>query len=141
MMKKIFLSVTVVLLAAVFFGLYEYFRTPENALEREASLTLDSQGLEVAVGRENLQPGDVAEISGEIIAAESQSVELIGGVLITRSAEDQTEWPKAGSATFKAKFDGVEEDEFFGELLYRFSGGFLVKGLQSKNLDQSNSEE
>src|SRR5210317_347825 len=132
MMKKIFLSVTVVLLAAVFFGLYEYFRTPETALEREASLTLDSQGLEVAVGMENLQPGDVAEISGEIIAAESQSVELIGGVLITRSAEDQTEWPKAGSATFKAKFDGVEEDEFFGELLYRFSGGFLVKGLQSK---------
>ena len=141
MMKKIFLSVTVVLLAAVFFGLYEYFRTPETALEREASLTLDSQGLEVAVGMENLIPGDVAEISGEIIAAESQSVELIGGVLITRSAEDQTEWPKAGSATFKAKFDGVEEDEFFGELLYRFSGGFLVKGLQSENLNQSNSEE
>ena len=141
MMKKIFLSVTVVLLAAVFFGLYEYFRTPETALEREASITLDSQGLEVAVGMENLIPGDVAEISGEIIAAESQSVELIGGVLITRSAEDLTEWPKAGSATFKAKFDGVEEDEFFGELLYRFSGGFLVKGLQSENLNQSNSEE
>ena len=141
MMKKIFLSVTVVLLAAVFFGLYEYFRTPETALEREASLTLDSQGLKVAVGMENLIPGDVAEISGEIIAAESQSVELIGGVLITRSVEDLTEWPKAGSATFKAKFDGVEEDEFFGELLYRFSGGFLVKGLQSENLNQSNSEE
>ncbi len=141
MMKKIFLSVTVVLLAAVFFGIYEYFRTPETALEREASLTLDSQGLEVAVGMENLIPGDVAEISGEIIASESQSVELIGGVIITRSTEDQAKWPKAGSATFKAKFDGVEEDEFFGELLYRFSGGFLVKGLQSENLNQSNSEE
>ena len=95
----------------------------------------------MAVGMENLIPGDVAEISGEIIASESQSVELIGGVIITRSTEDQAKWPKAGSATFKAKFDGVEEDEFFGELLYRFSGGFLVKGLQSKNLNQSNSEE
>lgn len=141
MKKKIFQGIAVVVLAAVFFGLYEYFRTPQTALEREVRLTLDSQGLEMAVGMENLMPGDVAEISGEIIAAESQSVELIGGVVITRSAEDVATWPKAGSATFKAKFDGVEEDEFFGELLYRFSGGFLVKGLQSKNLDQADSEE
>ena len=37
----------------------------------------------MAVGMENLIPGDVAEISGEIIASESQSVELIG-VIITR---------------------------------------------------------
>lgn len=141
MKKKIFQGIAVVVLAAVFFGLYEYFRTPQTALEREVSLTLDSQGLEMAVGMENLMPGDVAEISGEIIASESQSVELIGGVVITRSAEDVATWPKAGSATFKAKFDGVEEDEFFGELLYRFSGGFLIKGLQSKNLNQPNGEE
>ena len=141
MKKKIFQGIAGVVLAAVFFGLYEYFRTPQTALERETSLMLDSQGLEMAVGMENLMPGDVAEISGEIIAAESQSVGLIGGVIITRSTEDQTKWPKAGSATFKAKFDGVEEDEFFGELLYRFSGGFLIKGLQSENLNQADSEE
>ena len=48
----------------------------------------------MAVGMENLIPGDVAEISGEIIASESQSVELIGGVIITRSTEDQAKWPK-----------------------------------------------
>ena len=141
MKKKIFLLIAVVVLAAVFFGLSEYFRTPETALEREATVVLDSQKLEMAVGMGNLKPGDVAVISGEIVSAESQSVELIGGVLITRSTEDSAEWPKAGGATFKAKFDGVEEDEFFGEMLYRFSGGFLVEGLQSKNLDQSNSEE
>lgn len=141
MKKKIFLSVAVVLLAAVLFGLNEYFRAPKTALEREASLTLESQGLEVAVGMEELMPGDVAVIAGEIISSESQSVELIGGVLITRSAEDQSIWPAAGSASFKAKFDGVEEDEFFGEMLYRFSGGFLVEGLQSQDLNETNSEE
>ena len=141
MKKKIFQGIAVVVLAAVFFGLYEYFRKKWNFYIFDFFQILDSQKLEMAVGMENLIPGDVAEISGEIIASESQSVELIGGVIITRSTEDQAKWPKAGSATFKAKFDGVEEDEFFGELLYRFSGGFLVKGLQSENLNQSNSEE
>lgn len=141
MKKKIFLLVAVVVLAAVFFGLSEYFRTPKTALEQEATMVLDSQRLEKAVGMEDLKPGDIAVISGEIVSAESQSVELIGGVLITRSKEDQAQWPKAGGASFKAKFDGVEEDEFFGELLYRFSGGFLVKGLQAKDLNQSKSEE
>lgn len=142
MKKKIFQGIAVVVLAAVFFGLYEYFRTPQTALEREASQILDSQELEMAVGMENLMPGDIAEISGEIIAAESQSVELLGGVVITRSKLDEASWPKQGSfGNFRAKFDGVEEDEFFGALLYRFSGGFLVKGLQSKDLNQSNSEE
>ncbi len=141
MKKKIFLAIAVVLLAAVSFGLYEYFRAPQTALEREVRITLDSQQLEMAVDMENLITGDVAQISGEIIAGESQSVELIGGVIITRSIKDQAHWPKVGSATFKAKFDGVEEDEFFGELLYRFSGGFLVKSLQSEYLNQPNSEE
>ena len=141
MKKKIFLTIAVVFLAAVFFGISEYFRTPLTVLEREPTAILDSQGLEEVVRTKNLVPGDVAQLTGEIVSAESQSVELIGGVLITRSAEDAAAWPKAGTATFKAKFDGVEEDEFFGEMLYRFSGGFLVEGLQSEDLNQANSEE
>jgi len=142
MKKKIFLLVAVVVLTAVFFGLSEYYRTPQTALEREVQLTLDSQELEMAVGMENLMPGDIAEISGEIIAAESQSVELLGGVVITRSQLDNAQWPKQGSfGNFRAKFDGVEEDEFFGEMLYRFSGGFLVEPLKTKDLNQSNGEE
>ena len=142
MKKKIFLLVAVVVLTAVFFGLSQYYRTPQTALEREVQLTLDSQELEMAVGMENLMPGDIAEISGEIIAAESQSVELLGGVVITRSQLDNAQWPKQGSfGNFRAKFDGVEEDEFFGELLYRFSGGFLVEPLKTKDLNQSNGEE
>ena len=142
MKRKIILTISVVVLAAIFFGLSEYFRTPQTALEREVQLTLDSQELEMAVGMENLMPGDIAEISGEIIAAESQSVELLGGVVITRSQLDDTPWPKQGSfGNFRAKFDGVEEDEFFEELLYRFSGGYLVEPLKTKYLDQSNGEE
>ena len=142
MKKKIFLLVAVVVLTAVFFGLSEYYRTPQTALEREVQLTLDSQELEMAVGMENLMPGDIAEISGEIITAESQSVELLGGVVITRSQLDNTQWPKQGSfGNFRAKFDGVEEDEFFGEVLYRFSGGFLVEPLKTKDLNRSNGEE
>lgn len=142
MKKKIFLLVAVVVLTAVFFGLSEYYRTPQTALEREVQLTLDSQELEMAVGMENLMPGDIAEISGEIITAESQSVELLGGVVITRSQLDNTQWPKQGSfGNFRAKFDGVEEDEFIGEVLYRFSGGFLVEPLKTKDLNQSNGEE
>jgi len=142
MKKKIFQGIAVVVLAAVFFGLYEYSRSPQTALEREVELTLDSQELEIAVGMENLVPGDIVEISGEIIAAESQSVELLGGVVITRSKLDEASWPKQGSfGNFRAKFDGVEEDEFFGEVLYRFSGGFLVEPLKTKDLDQSNGEE
>ena len=54
---------------------------------------------------------------------------------------DTASWPRSGSVSIQAKFDGIEEDDFFGEIVYRLSGGFLLKNMQSDYLNQTKSEK
>jgi hypothetical protein len=141
MKKRIITILLVAFAVGLIYGLSEYFRKPKNALEQKVAVLTLSESLGTLVANGTLLPGAIVKVSGEIISAESESVELIGGVLISKSTMDSASWPKSGSALFQAKFDGVEEDDFFGEIIYRLSGGFLLENVQSEHLNQTNSEE
>jgi len=133
-MKKIFSIGAAVLGAAVFFGLYQYFRTPESALDARAELVIDSKDFGSSLITD-LDPGAIVQLTGQVIASESSSLELEGGVLITKSADQKQTWPEKGTYSFKAKFNGVEVDEFFGDTLYRFNDGFLLLSSNSEDLN------
>ena len=141
MRKKIIIIVLIALAVGLIYGISEYFRKPKNALDQKVEVSTFSESLGTLVDNGSLLPGAIVKVSGEIISFESESVELIGGVLVSKSAMDTASWPQFGSATFQAKFDGVEEDDFFGENIYRLSGGFLLKNVQPEHLNQTNSEE
>jgi len=141
MRKKIIIIVLIALAVGLIYGLSEYFRMPKNALDQKVEVLTFSESLGTLVDNGSLLPGAIVKVSGEIISYESESVELIGGVLVSKSAMDTASWPQSGSASFQAKFDGVEEDDFFGEIIYRLSGGFLLKNVQPEHLNQTNSEE
>jgi hypothetical protein len=141
MRKKIIIIVLIALAVGLIYGLNEYFRKPKNALDQKVEVLTFSESLGTLVDNGSLLPGAIVKVSGEIISYESESVELIGGVLVSKSTTDTASWPQSGSASFQAKFDGVEEDDFFGEIIYRLSGGFLLKNVQPEHLNQTNSEE
>ena len=141
MRKKIIIIVLIALAVGLIYGISEYFREPKNALDQKVEVSTFSESLGTLVDKGSLLPGAIVKVSGEIISYESESVELIGGVLVSKSAMDTASWPQFGSATFQAKFDGVEEDDFFGEIIYRLSGGFLLKNVQPEHLNKTNSEE
>ena len=141
MRKKIIIIVLIALAVSLIYGLSEYFRKPKNALDQKVEVLTFSESLGTLVDNGSLLPGAIVKVSGEIISYESESVELIGGVLVSKSAMDTASWPQSGSVSFQAKFDGVEEDDFFGEIIYRISGGFLLKNVQPEHLNQTNSEE
>ena len=141
MKKRIVFLVTTAITVGVIYGLSEYFRKPMSAIDQKADMNCFSEALGAFVDNGRLLPGAIVKVSGEIISAESESVELIGGVLVSKSTTDTASWPKSGSVSIQAKFDGIEEDDFFGEIVYRLSGGFLLKNMQSDYLNQTKSEK
>ena len=141
MKKRIVFLVTTAITFGVIYGLSEYFRKPMSAIDQKADMNCFSEALGALVDNGRLLPGAIVKVSGEIISAESESVELIGGVLVSKSTTDTASWPKSGSVSIQAKFDGIEEDDFFGEIVYRLSGGFLLKNMQSDYLNQTKSEK
>ena len=141
MKKRIVFLVTTAITAGVIYGLSEYFRKPMSAIDQKADMNCFSEALGALVDNGRLLPGAIVKVSGEIISAESESVELIGGVLVSKSTTDTASWPRSGSVSIQAKFDGIEEDDFFGEIVYRLSGGFLLKNMQSDHLNQTKSEK
>lgn len=141
MKKKVLLIGSLVIVAGVLYGLSEFFRTNEKAIDQKADVQISALSLGGAVGEGRIAVGDVVEVQGTIISAEERSAELMGGVLITKDETDMESWPNQGDHRFKALFNGVEVDDFFGDTLYRFSGGFLLEPLESEDLEQSNSEE
>lgn len=141
MKKKLLLVGSIAIVAAVLYGLSEYFRTNEKAIDQKADVQISALSLGAAVGEGRIEVGDIVEVQGSIVSAEERSAELMGGVLITKDETDMEQWPSQGDHRFKALFNGVEIDDFFGDTLYRFSGGFLLEPLESEDLEQSDSEE
>ena len=141
MKKRIVFLVTTAITAGVIYGLSEYFRKPMSAIDQKADMNCFSEALGALVDNGRLLPGAIVKVSGEIISAESESIELIGGVLVSKSTTDTASWPRSGSVLIQAKFDGIEEDDFFGGIVYRLSGGFLLKNMQSDHLNQTKSEK
>lgn len=138
-MKKIFSIGAAVLGTAVFLGMYQYFRAPKSARDTKPALATQSIHFKDEIAAGKARPGDIIQLTGQVVASESNSIELRGGILITRSADEAatTTWPEEGTQTFIAKFNGIEVDEFFGDTLYRLNDGFLLHSADSKDLDES----
>ena len=115
MKKRIVFLVTTAITAGVIYGLSEYFRKPVSAIDQKADILCFSEALGALVDNGRLLPGAIVKVSGEIISSESESVELIGSVLISKSTTDTASWPRSGSVLIQAKFDGIEEDDFLVE--------------------------
>ncbi|MDE0987271.1 MAG: hypothetical protein OSA02_07085 [Schleiferiaceae bacterium] len=141
-MKKNFLFIAIALfLIASLVGTYQYFRSPTKAIEQNSVFTGASMDFAQQYQTGMIHANDIIQLEGEIIAHEEHSLELIGGVLILRDDTETQQWPKSGSHSFKAIFNGVEVDDFFGDTLYRFNGGFLLDQVKLKHSNQTNGEE
>lgn len=122
-------------------GTYQYFRSPTKAIEQNSVSTGASMDFAQLYQTGMIHANDIIQLEGEIIAHEQYSLELIGDVLILRDDTETQQWPKSGSHSFKAIFNGVEVDDFFGDTLYRFNGGFLLDQVKLKHSNQTNGEE
>jgi len=141
-MKKNFIFIAIALfLIASLVGTYQYFRSPTKAIEQDSVFTGASMDFARQFQTGMIHANDIIQLEGEIIAREQYSLELIGGVLISRDDTETQKWPKSGSHSFIAIFNGVEVDDFFGDTLYRFNGGFLLDQVKLKHSNQTNSEE
>jgi len=141
-MKKnlVFIAIALILTGALV-GSYQYFRAPTKAVNEDPVFTGSSMNFARQFQTGMVRANDVVQLEGEVIASEQSSLELVGGILISRDDTESQKWPKSGAHSFKAIFNGVEVDDFFGDTLYRFNGGFLLDQVKLKHSSQTNSEE
>ena len=132
MRKKIYITATVVLVAAVSFALYQYFRTPVTAIDLPPTFT--GNGQSIASGSTKFQIGDVVLLQDTIVSAESKSISLPNGVIVVRDSSDLQTWPSSGYVSVKGFYQGIEIDDFFGDTLIRVGGAFLLEPTNSENL-------
>ena len=133
MKKKIYITATVVLLATVSFGLYQYFRTPAAAMDLSPAFTGNSQSMAREAAK--FQIRDVVVLQDTVVSAESKSISLPNGVIVVRDSSDTQTWPSSGYVSVKGFYQGIEIDDFFGDTLIRVGGAFLLESTNSEDLD------
>lgn len=133
MKKKIYITATVVLLATVSFGLYQYFRTPATAMDLSPAFTGNAQFMASEAAKFPI--GDVVVLKDTVVSAESKSISLPNGVIVVRASSDTQTWPSSGYVTVKGFYQGIEIDDFFGDTLIRVGGAFLLEPTNSEDLD------
>lgn len=104
MKKNIYIIATVVLLAAVSFGLYQYFRTPAAAMDLPPAFTGNAESM--ANEAAAFEIGDVVLVQDTIRSAESKSISLPNGVIVVRDSSDTQTWPTSGFVSVK---DSIKE--------------------------------
>jgi hypothetical protein len=134
MKKKIYLTATVVLVAAVSFGLYQYFRAPAAAIDLRPVYSGKADQNFIS-SLQQLETGAVVELQDTIRSAESKSITLSNGVIVVRDSADLQTWPTSGYIAVKGFYQGIEIDNFFGDTLIRVGGAFLLEGTQPEHLD------
>lgn len=132
MKKNTYITATVVLLAAVSFGLYQYFRTPAAAMDLPPAFNGNAESM-ASVAHE-FQIGDVVLLRDTIQSAESKSITLPNGVIVVRDSSDTQNWPSSGYIAVKGFYQGIEIDDFFGDTLMRVGGAFLLDLTDSEDL-------
>lgn len=133
MKKKIYITATVVLLATVSFGLYQYFRTPAAAMDLAPVFTGNAQSMAREAAK--FQIRDVVVLQDTVVSAESKSISLPNGVIVVRDSSDTQTWPSSGYVSVKGFYQGIEIDDFFGDTLIRVGGAFLLESTNSEDLD------
>ena len=133
MKKNIYITATVVLLATVSFGLYQYFRTPAAAMDLPPVFTGTAESM--ANEAADFDIGDVVLVQDTIRSAESKSIALPHGVIVVRDSSDMQTWPSSGYVSVKGFYQGIEIDDFFGDTLIRVGGAFLLEPSDSEDLE------
>ena len=133
MKKKIYITATVVLLATVSFGLYQYYRTVAAAMDLSPAFTGNGQSMAREAAK--FQIRDVVVLQDTVVSAESKSISLPNGVIVVRDSSDTQTWPSSGYVSVKGFYQGIEIDDFFGDTLIRVGGAFLLESTNSEDLD------
>jgi hypothetical protein len=133
MKKNIYIVATVVLLATVSFGLYQYFRTPAAAMDLPPVFTGTAESMANEAAAFDI--GDVVLVQDTIRSAESKSIALPHGVIVVRDSSDMQTWPSSGYVSVKGFYQGIEIDDFFGDTLIRVGGAFLLEPSDSEDLE------
>ncbi|MDA0740424.1 MAG: hypothetical protein O2862_00740 [Bacteroidetes bacterium] len=134
-MKKVLITLTFFVTGAFSIGLYQYFRTPEKAMEQKPVFEGSADGFAGILMDTEWETGTVVQLSDTIQSAESKSITFPNGIIVTKDTSDQGLWPTEGYITVKGLYQGKEVDEFFGETLIRVSGAFLLEPTKSENLN------
>ena len=132
MKNNIYIVATVVLLATVSCGLYQYFRTPAAAMDLHPVFTGTAESMANEAAAFDI--GDVVLVQDTIRSAESKSIALPHGVIVVRDSSDMQTWPSSGYVSVKGFYQGIEIDDFFGDTLIRVGGAFLLVPTDSENL-------
>lgn len=134
-MKKVLITLSFFVAGALSIGLYQYFRTPEKAMEQQPFFEGSADGFAGLLMDSKWETGTVVQLSDTIQSAERKSITFPHGIIITRDTSDKALWPAEGYITVQGIYQGKEVDEFFGETLIRINGAFLLKTAKSENLD------
>jgi outer membrane protein assembly factor BamA len=134
-MKKVLITLAFFITGAVSIGLYQYFRTPEKAMEQKPVFEGSADGFAGILLDSEWETGAVVQLSDTIQSAESKSITFPNGIIVTKDTSDHVVWPTEGYITVKGLYQGKEVDEFFGETLIRVSGAFLLEPTKSENLN------
>jgi len=134
-MKKALITFSFFVAGAASIGLYQYFRTPEKAMEQKPTFEGSADGFAGILMDSEWEIGTVIQLSDTIQSAERKSITFPNGIIVTKDTADISFWPKEGYITVKGVYQGIEVDEFFGETLIRVSGAFLLQPSKPENLN------
>jgi len=134
-MKKVLITLAFFITGAVSIGLYQYFRTPEKAMEQKPVFEGSADGFAGILMDFEWETGTVIQLSDTIQSAERKSITFPNGIIVTKDTSDSSLWPTEGYITVKGIYQGKEVDEFFGETLIRVSGAFLLEPSKPENLN------
>ena len=134
-MKKVLITLAFFITGAVSIGLYQYFRTPDKAMEQQPVFKGSADGFAGILEDLEWETGAVVQLSDTIKSAESKSISFSNGIIVTKDTSDPTAWPSTGYITVQGIYQGKEVDEFFGETLIRVSAAFLLEPSKSENLN------
>ena len=133
MKKKIFIAVSVVLLAALVYGLMEFFRTPTKACDLNSEYEGEAKAFVDNIHSYKTQA--VVKLMDTIVSAESKSITLPMNTIVVKDSSEMKEWPKEGYVVIQGFYQGIEIDEFFGDTLIRIGGACLLNSDDSEDLD------
>ena len=134
-MKKALITLSFFVVGGVSIGLYQYYRTPEKAMEQQPVFKGSADGFAGILEDSEWETGTVIQLSDTIQNAERKSITFPNGIIVTRDTADHSLWPTTGYITVQGFYQGQEVDEFFGETLIRVSGAFLLEPSKSENLN------
>ena len=135
MKKKIFIAVSIILLAALGYGLKEFYRTPTKA--NEMSPVYEGPAKAFVENIDKYKSGEVIKLMDTIQSVEKKSITLPFNTIVHRDSTDTKNWPKKGYIEVQGFYHGIIIEDFFGDTttLIHIGGAFLLNSDDSEDLN------